>query len=306
MVTIDHGWFRGLYEELVRRRDAEERRRLLHDLSRSVAVRLAALAPLQEREQLPRDPSTVRDEPFRTRQWAMYALSRTSDHLLELGCPAGDPDDARAATGGRRLVTELALHERFFSAVGLEVFEHRERFSPFHHEIFAVERDETAAEVTLEEVLWPGFRFGTLLFCRAGVRVRAPSRLVDTRVATTSTLYFTFRRHPRPANDPSHGWGSNSQWRTRFARFYDDAEGLHLNWDGGVDIGVDAPAPPPDRFDPNDGRPVERRRELLLYRCLVRNPRPSDENDWYPYSDRLSLSRDAARALLGPTGIGQC
>jgi hypothetical protein len=80
--------------------------------------------------------------------------------------------------------------------------------------------------VTVEEVLWPGFWFGDLLFSRAGVRVRAPQHLIDATVATTSTLYFTFRREPRRTNDLSHGWGSNSQWRTSFPRFYSDADGL--------------------------------------------------------------------------------
>ncbi|WP_147256536.1 hypothetical protein [Pseudonocardia hierapolitana] len=117
------------------------------------------------------------------------------------------------------------------------------RCSPFHHEIFAVVSDESAPAATVEDVLWPGHWYGDLLFSRAGVRVRAPGHLIDPVTATTSTLYFTFRREPRRTNDLSHGWGSNSQWGTEFPRFYSDAEGLHLNWDGRIDIGTDGPVP---------------------------------------------------------------
>jgi hypothetical protein len=126
--------------------------------------------------------------------------------------------------------------------------------------------------------------------------VRAPRHLIDAAVATTSTLYFTSRREPRPATDLSHGWGSNSQWRTSFHRFYSDEDGLHLNWDGEVDIGAD---PPADRRDDPD--PLDQRRELLLHRCFVRTALPRDEDDRFPYDDRLSLT--AAEWPLRPESI---
>jgi hypothetical protein len=107
-------------------------------------------------------------------------------------------------------------------------------------------------------------------------------------VATTSTLYFTFRREPRSTSDLSDGWGSNSQWRTKFPRFYSDEDGLHLNWDGEVDIGEDPPADPADRLTSPD--PLDERRELLLYRCFVRSALPRDEDDRFPFGDRLSLN----------------
>ncbi|WP_215543680.1 hypothetical protein [Amycolatopsis sp. CA-230715] len=145
----------------------------------------------------------------------------------------------------------IAVHTEFFSGVGLTPFEHAEAFSPFHHEIFAVVQDPSATSVTVEEVLW----FGDLLFSRAGVRA----------------------------------WDSNSQWRTRFARFYADEEGLHFNWDGEVDIAHD---PPAARYGWPEGieDPLDQRRELVLHRCFVRDPLPADEHDRYPYDDRFSLT----------------
>jgi len=159
-------------------------------------------------------PDHVRGLVSDSTPWTYSVSSMTN---FWVACPAGDPDERLGTTGGRRLATaDLALHETFFSEVGLDRFEHADAFSPFHHEIFAVVADETAATVTLEDVLWPRFRFGDLQFCRAGVRIRAPAHLIEATAATTSTLYFTHRREPRRTADLSHGWGSNSQWRTRF------------------------------------------------------------------------------------------
>jgi len=234
--------FRGLYHDLLAANDTHERSRLLEDAQEPGRRQLDALAALRAREPVParREDRQRRDNEQVARSWQLYALSRVSDYLLELGCPPGELD--HGWTGGRRLAPhELQLHTAFLSGLGLERCTHTGGFSPFHHEIFAVVQDDTLDEVVLEDVLWSGFRFGALLFARAGVRVRAPATLVDQQVATTSTLFFTFRRQPRRTEDASQGWGHNSQWRTRFSRFYADAEGFHLNWDGSVDLAPTRP-----------------------------------------------------------------
>ncbi|GAA0330261.1 hypothetical protein NE235_23950 [Actinoallomurus spadix] len=152
------------------------------------ALSQADAAALRHRE-TPPEPSGGTEESrawYQEALYALYAVSRVSDLLLELGGPAGTSIMGR--TGGRALDrAPLAVHEWFFTEVGLERLPPAAVFSPFHHEIFAVTTDEDADAVTVEDVLWPGHRFGDLLFCRAGVRVRAPSRLVDAAVATTST-----------------------------------------------------------------------------------------------------------------------
>lgn len=316
-MELDWGYFRRLYEDLHDHHDdVGGRQRYLAGQQRMAADHLAELAPLRRRERIPAGGYPGGDEQ-RWRIMKLYALSRVSDYLIELFCPEGDPPAGFGVTGGRaviegstthrlelggwrvnatpgwhgsrRLESEgLAVYTRFFTDIGLTPFEHAEAFSPFHHEIFAVVQDPGATSVTLEEVLWPGFWFGDLLFSRAGVRVRAPRHLIDAAVATTSTLYFASRREPRPTSDLSHNWGSNSQWRTSFHRFYSDEDGLHLNWDGEVDIGEDPPRRPADQLDDDD--PLDQRRELLLHRCFVRSALPRDEDDRFPHDDRLSLT----------------
>ncbi|MER5261910.1 hypothetical protein ABTZ99_07515 [Actinosynnema sp. NPDC002837] len=290
-MALDWGYFRWLYEALHDEDDVDARRRFLSGERRAVADHLAGLAPLRTRERIPAGGYTVDDEQL----WLMlelYALSRVSDHLIALHGEVGVTGGRAVVEGGvgriRTCPPAHAVHTEFFTAVGLTPFGHVEAFSPFHHEIVAVVQDPSATSVTVEEVLWPGFWFGDLLFSRAGVRVRAPRHLIDATVATTSVLYFTFRRGQRPTNDLSHGWGSQSQWRTSFPRFYSDEEGLHLNWDGEVDIGADPPVPAGD--GPDDDVPLDQRRELLLHRCFVRGDPPRDADDRFPYVDRLSLT----------------
>ncbi|HEU4955887.1 MAG TPA: hypothetical protein VFT28_14980 [Gemmatimonadales bacterium] len=283
---IDYHLYRRFHTELLEAEDTEGRRRVLAAWTGRISALFGELAPLRHRESPPlRERAGESAEWYGPALYALYAVGRVSDFLLELGCPPGEPPFP-GVTGGRTPAPdELALHERFFRATGLRSFTRERSFSPFHHEIFAVVPDEGANEVTVEQVLWPGFRFGDLLFCRAGVRVRAPARLIDPVAATTSTLYFTSRRAPRNSSDLSHGWGSNSQWRTRFHRFYQDAAGLHLNWDGQIHLGPD------HRPGPDEHPDIEQRRTLLLHRCLVTAPLPTDEHDRFPFEDRLTLTR---------------
>ena len=315
-MELDWSYFRRLYEGLLDHDDTEGARRHLEDQRRTAVAHLAELAPLRRREPVPAGGYTVEDEQL-WRLTKLYALSRISDYLIELSCPEGDPPQGFGVTGGRPVIegstahrmelggwrttatpgrhgprkldrAALTMHTEFLTGIGLTPFDQAQAFSPFHHEIFAVVQDQTATRVTVEEVLWPGFWFGDLLFSRAGVRVRAPRHLIDAEVATTSTLYFTFRRDPRPTDDLSHGWGSNSQWRTAFPRFYADEDGLHFNWDGTVDIGEDPPQDPPHH--PDAAHPLDQRRELLLHRCFVRSALPQDEDERFPYEDRLTLT----------------
>ncbi|MEJ3652027.1 hypothetical protein WEH80_03320 [Actinomycetes bacterium KLBMP 9759] len=288
------GYFRDVYTGLVRQPDGYRRRRFLDGELETAAAHLTELKPLRSRERIPAQGHYAIDDEQLWRMTRMYALSRISDYLLESACPDGLVPAGFGVTGGRRIDPgALSVHTEFLSGIGLTPFELGDSFSPFHHEMFAVVTDDHAAAVTVEEVLWPGLWFGDLLFSRAGVRVRAPRHLIDAAATTTSPLYFTFRRHPRRTKDPSYGGDADSQWGTRFPRFYSDAEGLHLNWDGRTDIGADPPESPDGITGPDAERSLPRRRELLLNRCFVRLPRPIDHDRWCPFDGRMSVTTSA-------------
>lgn len=283
------GWLRTLYQDLVRTDTDAEQRQVLHDATAQATRQVVALDRFRTRETRSQRPDP-KDLEHQIHVWELYAFGRIADLLLERGYPGETQPDG--AITRWPLPERLALRTGFLTDTGLTTFEHTTAFSPFHHEIVAVTRDDSLDHVALEGIYWPGLRLGDLNLQRAGAHVRAPSHLVDRRTATSSHLWFTHRRVPRTTRDWGSGWGSNSQWHTSLARFYEDGQGLHCNWDGTFDLATDPPAPerPDGRPDASEALDIDRRRELLLHRCLVRTPPPGwDEEDWLPLQDRMTL-----------------
>ncbi len=227
-------------------------------------------------------------EPYRYRNkapvqvedlWDFYSLSRISDYLLLPLQPGA------AETAG---LPQLSTHEylSFFAELGFRSLEWLS-YSPFYHEIVEVEQVEDGAPVVIEQQFWPGLQFGELLFSRADVRIRCPRSVADKEVAENSTLYFTHRRLNRKTKDLSLGWGHNSQWRTKFHRFYEDAEHYYFNVEGTIDLNRVGEVTSED--DPNGDIPLAVRRELLINRCFVTSSIQDD--DLYPYDDTLVLEK---------------
>lgn len=199
----------------------------------------------------------------------LYALSR----ILQLLHLSFAP---RTRDGGWDVVPVGAEdYARFVEALGLEAVEHA-AFHPFYHEIVTVDQvpDEDALPKVVQ-VYWPGCRLGPLLVSRAGCAVRAGRRHVAKEIAERSTLYWAYARNTRPTDDPSRGWGGNSQWRTPFRRDYALDGALHYN--------VDASPPHPGGVDPE--LDAADRAELLRHRCFVTRTKASD--DRWPYDFTL-------------------
>lgn len=132
---------------------------------------------------------------------------------------------------------------------------------------------------------------GNMLFARGGVDVCAGKIIFKPGIADASTLYWADRRKGRPVNDLSHGWGSNSQWRTSFRRDYVAGDTRFYNVDGKYDLAEQAA----DAAD--TGRsPVltlAERIELLTQRCLVSSTTAHD--DLFPYDDCWREAADKGR-----------
>jgi hypothetical protein len=166
------------------------------------------------------------NEPFLFDLWELYAFSRVNDVLL-LGFQPDHP--AVGEWSGPKITPEE--YRQFMLSLGLSEI-HHPCFHPFFHEIVEVEQTEDAGEpITLVETVWPGYLLGAMLVSRAGVKVRGGANHILKDVAENSTLYWTFRRRNRPVDDLSHGWGSNSQWRTTFRRDYQTATAFYYNVD---------------------------------------------------------------------------
>jgi hypothetical protein len=202
----------------------------------------------------------------------LYALSRIVDLLqLSFARAVADPPRKLATVSGDE-------HARFMDALGLERVE-RAGFHPFYHEVVTVDQlDDDAAAPEAAEILWPAYTLGPLLITRAGCRVRAGRQHLVKEIAERSTLYWAYARNGRPTADLSHGWGSNSQWRTTFRRDYAT--------DGRLFYNVDAKPQQGPAMD--EDLSAGERAELLRHRCFVTCTKPSD--DRWPYG--LSLVED--------------
>lgn len=209
--------------------------------------------------------------------WRLYALSRVNETLL-LGFQHGRSDGCDWP--GPNI--SLDDYQRFAESLELTLTE-PVTFSPFYHEVVEVDEvRDNDQPLRLETTFWPCLLLGDMVFSRAGVRVSGGRQFIRKEVAESSTLYWAFRRKNRPYRDLSHGWGSNSQWRTSFRRDYRVGQEFHYNVDGKHDLC----APEPVAED-RDGLTREERTELLTNRCFIRTTKLHD--DLWPYDDVLRV-----------------
>jgi hypothetical protein len=209
--------------------------------------------------------------------WQLYALSRVNETLL-LGFQSGRADGCDWP--GPKI--SIDDYQHFAESIGLTATESA-TFSPFYHEIVEVEEaSDDDQPVRLTSTLWPCLMLGDMVFSRAGVRVSGGRQFIRKDVAESSTLYWAFRRKNRAYQDLSHGWGSNSQWRTTFRRDYRIGEDFYYNVDGNHDLAALDPT-----AEDRDGLTREERIELLTHRCFVRTMKPHD--DLWPYDDMLRV-----------------
>lgn len=209
--------------------------------------------------------------------WRLYGLSRVID-LMNLSFQKGEWDTwsgpALPLNDVRSFAIDLGLTPLL-----------PERYSAFDCEIVAATpAPDPNQPAALLDIQWLGLALGEMLVCRAGTTVQAGAAVVNPQIATSSTLYWAYRRRNRPHQDLSHGWGHNSQWRTRFRRDYRSGQQRFYNVDGRNDLAADDLP-----FDDDDDNTLthSERVELLLNRSFVVTAKRSD--DLWPYDDRLTV-----------------
>ena len=199
----------------------------------------------------------------------LYAVFRVTSVLL-LGFQNGRAD------GTDWLGPKISANgfQRFHELIGFQTCDQLE-YHPFFHEIVAVNQTSNDEDVIqLSDLHWPGIQLGGLMFCRAGVSVAAGRRLVNKSVLESSRLYWTYRRKDRPYNDQSHGWGHNSQWRTRLRRDYFADGCYNYNVDGDQSLNQIT-------NELVDEIPTDAMIELVRNRSLITYQ--LDDSDLYPY-----------------------
>ena len=264
--------FRELYELILRGREVPLYGHVIAPWIESNSRSTQWLHAFADRPGNPIPPATNED------LWGLYALSRVNDVLILAF--QGDRLDEQSSRPKYKPEISLGDYLLFAQSLGLKRVE-QPLFSSFHHEIVAVEESaDDDQPVMLESTFWPCLMLGDMMFSRAGVRVSGGRQFISKQAAESSTLYWTFRRNNRPVSDLSHGWGSNSQWRTNFRRDYQIGEGLCYNADGRHDL-----RKPFARSEDRDCLSQEQRTELLVNRCFIVTERP--HTDLWPFDDTL-------------------
>jgi len=199
----------------------------------------------------------------------LYAIFRVTSVLL-LGFQNGRADGTdwlgpKISTSG---------FQRFHELIGFQTCDQL-AYHPFFHEIVDVKQTSNEGDqIQLVDLHWPAIKLGGLMFCRAGVSVTAGKQFVDKSVVESSQLYWTYRRKDRPCNDQSHGWGHNSQWRTRLRRDYAVNGSYNYNVDGDQSLNQIS-------SDLVDEIPIAAMIELVRNRSLITHQ--LNDCDLYPY-----------------------
>jgi hypothetical protein len=227
----------------------------------------------------------------------LYALSRVSDSLL----PAWDPDTGEPAPETWELDPSPLTRREYvelFTAIGMRPFE-PSAFHPVLCEITeVVQASNPETPIEIAAVDWPGLMLGELVFNRAGVRIWSGRDHATAGIADRSTLYWAYDRRHRLTYDLSRGWGSNSQWNTGLRCDYITADTIHLNVAGRWHVDEPAPYPASATYgSPTSDLSPRERHDLLLHRCLVRQPNPGQpyplatSTDLWPFDWTLTLPR---------------
>ena len=268
---IDQATYRELCEALLACNGSDPTDSILMPWLEGASAERDWLSAFASRAGDPVPPASVED------QWRLYALSRVHDLLVydyQPEPPAGDRWVGPRVDGESYLSFMRSLS--FVPAT-------RPDYHPFFHEVVRVDQaEDPSSPPTVINTLWPAMMLGPMLFARSGVVVHAGPSHLRKHIAESSTLYWAWRRRGRPCDDLSAGWGSNSQWRTRFRRDYCLDGWFHFNVDGSIHVDD-----PPTAGEACDGLVEPARSELVVHRCFVVTEGPHD--DLFPYDIRLSL-----------------
>jgi hypothetical protein len=202
--------------------------------------------------------------------WALYSLSRVNDLLIH-NFPPTDPPSLTPRP--EKWDISVSEYESFATALGLTIVRPKSYSPVFHEIVVTVENSESSHPIELVDEFWPTTLLGNMLFSRGGVAIEGGTYLIDKEQAENSPMLWTYRRARRVSHDLSHGWGSNSQWRTSFRRDYIFGQKAHLNVDGKNGRGEDADLPPHP--------------ELLLNRCAIKHDLGNYVGEAWPYDTRL-------------------
>lgn len=213
--------------------------------------------------------------------WELYALSRVLD-ILTLRFQPNNSADSSDWLGPQISVSDYVY---FAENLGLKVIE-KNTYHPFYWEIF--EAIEGKSDFQIVDHYFPPLMLENLLIKRGGVKITLNPANFNLEKANTSTIYWTFRRKNRNYQDLSHGWGSNSQWRTSFRFDFETDDSYLYNIEGEIDL--NKPKESDLRFLREDNLSLQEAIEVTVNRHSIICEK--DETEIFPYEFRFSEKKE--------------
>lgn len=162
-------------------------------------------------------------------KFELYALSRVLDILTLQFQPQKITKDSYLVEP-KLLLSEFI---EFIKVLGLDISTPK-YFHTFDCEI--IEAEPGDVDFKIIEYNFPAIKLKNLMIKRAGVRILLNPDLFNLNLVNNSKIYWAFKRKNRNHEDLSHGWGSNSQWRTSFRLDIETNSSYIYNHDGDLSL----------------------------------------------------------------------
>lgn len=214
--------------------------------------------------------------------WELYAFSRVLD-VLTLGFQPNNQADGSNWLGPQISVSD---YMDFVNILGLTVAK-TNTYHPFYWEIFEAIEGESNFQIV--ETYFPPLMLENLLIKRGGVKITLNPANFNLDIVNNSTIYWTYRRKNRNQQDLSHGWGSNSQWRTSFRFDFELNDSYLYNSEG--DINLNIPKESDLKFLKEYNLSLQEAIEITVNRHSITSRK--DETELFPYKFRFSENKEA-------------
>ncbi len=175
----------------------------------------------------------------------------------------------------------------FNKLIGLDI-ETPKLFDTFTCEIIEAQNGENDFQVI--QCLFPAIKLKNIIIKRAGVKILLSADKYDLTLINDATIYWTFRRKNRKYLDLSHGWGSNSQWRTNLRLDIETDSSFIYNHKGKFNLTNLTPEILEELSQQN--LEIQDAIELTKYRHFIKSKK--DDNDLFPYEFRYEEKKNHA------------
>ena len=218
--------------------------------------------------------------------WNFYSLSRVLD-VFTLHFQPNRNADGSSWKGVNITIDEYVS---FVKLLGLEILVPK-IYRPFDCEI--LESIENKNNFEIIECIFPVVKLKNLLIKRGGVIISNNSKEYNLNLINNAKMFWAYWRKNRKYEDLSHGWGSNSQWRTEIRLDIETDDEFIYNFQGKHDLNNVSNETRNELREQN--LEINEAIELLVNRQFIKCTK--DDNDVFPYDFKYVENKNRANGI---------